>query len=361
VKCASALVPVFLCFALLATGCSGAADGADPATAQTAVAESDDGNGEAAVYDVKVVRIAPRPFREYLEVTGTLLPWEDVDVSSELGGLVREIAFLKGKPVDKGQVIARVGDDIARAQLEQARAELVDAEEKYERAKQLFERGAIPEQEVTAATSSRNAQRALVEERELRLARSVIRSPIDGVAVDEPVDEGEVIAPGTRVTTVQQIERLKLQADVPDTEIGWLDVGREGVVEVDAFPDRSFEAEIYYVSPAADRSTRTFTVELELANREGLLRPGMITRVTLLRRSVSDGIVIPLDAVLVREEGQHVFVVEEGRTVERTVEIAAVEGEEALVEAGLEPGDQLVVEGQRQVGPDQPVRVQEAP
>jgi membrane fusion protein (multidrug efflux system) len=308
-----------------------------------------------------VRRIAPRPFRERLEVTGTLLPWEDVDISAELGGLVREIRFEKGQGVEADQLLARVGDDIARAQLEQARAELVDAEAKHRLAEQLFEREAIPEQELIAATSRRDAQRALVRERELKLERSLIRAPIAGVAVDEPVDEGEVVAPGTRITTLQKLDRLKLEADVPDTEIGWLAVGREGSIAVDAYPERTFDAEIRFLSPAADRSTRTFTVELELDNGERLLRPGMIARVSLLRREVSAGIVIPLDAVLNREDGQKVFVVEEGVAVERTVRVEGIEDDLALIGGGLEPGDRLVVDGQRQVGPGEPVRVREAP
>jgi membrane fusion protein (multidrug efflux system) len=358
VKRSATLLPVLLlCFAL-APGCGGSADEPDPSPAAAPEATDPDA---ADRRDVEVRRVVPRPFRERLEVTGTLLPWEDVDVSAELGGLVREIGFEKGQAVEAGQLLAMVGDDIARAQLEQARAELVDAEAKHRLAEQLFEREAIPEQELIAATSRRDAQRALVRERELRLERSLIRAPIPGVALDEPVDEGEVVAPGTRITTVQELDRLKLEAEVPDTEIGWLAVGREGSVAVDAYPERTFDAEIRFLSPAADRSTRTFTVELELDNSERLLRPGMIARVSLLRREVPAGIVIPLDAVLNREDGQKVFVVEEGVAVERTVRVDGIEEDLALIGAGLEPGDRLVVDGQRQVGPGEPVRVREAP
>jgi membrane fusion protein (multidrug efflux system) len=345
--------------AVTAAGCGDPADGSS--SAQDADTPRPARDAGSTARDVTVQTLEAREFRETLEVTGSLQPWEEVDVSAELGGLVREIAFEKGQRITEGQILARVGDDIARAQLEQARAELVDAEAKQRRAEQLFEREAIPEQELIAATSRRDAQRALVQERELRLERSILRSPIDGVALDEPVDEGEVISAGIRVTTVQQVDRLELEAEVPDTEIGWLEVGREATVEVDAYPDLRFDARVHFLSPAADRGTRTFTVELALDNSEGRLRPGMIARVSLLRRRVPAGLVIPLDAVLTHEDGQHVFVVEDGVAVERPVEIRGTEGRDALVASGLEAGDRLIVEGQRQIAAGQRVRAQEAP
>lgn len=345
---------------LAAAGCADEADGSTeqeaPPSAPQAAAASD-----SAAQDVRVMTVRPGPFRETLEVTGTLAPWKDVAVSAELGGLVREIAFEKGQRVERGAVLARVGDDIARAQLAQARAELVDAEAKQRRAAQLFEREAIPEQELTAATSRRDAQRALVEEMELRLERSIVRAPISGVAIDEPVDAGEVIAPGTRLTTIQRIDRLKLEADVPDTEIGWLEAGREATVAVDAYPGRRFDARVSFLSPAADRSSRTFEIELSLDNPRRLLRPGMIARVALVRRELSDGLVIPLDAVLTHEDGQRVFVVEDGVADHRRVEIGGTEGDQALIAAGIEAGDRIVVDGQRQIAPGQPVEAREAP
>jgi membrane fusion protein (multidrug efflux system) len=351
---------LFLAVAVAATaaGCSDS-PGDDDASPDTSARRTSVEANEPA-QDVTVRTLEPREYRETLEVTGALQPWEEVEVSAELGGLVREIAFEKGQRIGEGQILARVGDDIARAQLEQAKAELVDAEARQRRAEQLFERSAIPEQELIAATSRRDAQRALVEERELRLERSILRAPISGVALDEPVDEGEVIPAGTRVTTIQRVDRLELQADVPDTEIGWLELGREATVAVDAYPDLRFDARVHFLSPAADRGSRTFTVELALDNSAGRLRPGMIARVSLLRRRVPAGLVVPLDTVLAHEDGQHVFVVQDGVAVERPVEIGGTEGRDALIASGLEAGDRLIVEGHRQIAAGQRVRAREA-
>lgn len=316
---------------------------------------------EVVPVDVAVQTIKARLFVETLEVTGTIRPWEEVVVSAELGGLVREIGFDKGERVERGQILARVGDDLARAQLDRARADLADAEAVYEKTSKLYERQAVPEQDLIAATSRRDAVRAQVEEMRLRLERAVVRAPIAGVAIDQPVDAGEVIGPGTRVTTLHQVDRLELEAEVPDTEIAWLEPGRPAEVVVDAYPGRTFEARLHFVAPAADPVTRSFLVELELPNQDGLLRPGMVARAMLVRRTIPSGIVVPLDAIMTREDGDVTFVVEDGVARVRRVVTGAIEGDEALIASGLEEGEQLVVTGQRELVEGHPVQVEERP
>ncbi len=161
------------------------------------------------------------------------------------------------------------------------------------------------------------------------------------------IETGEVLAPGAMVTTLQQVRRLKVATAVPDTEIRWLGLGGRGVLEVDAWPGKEFPVIISFLSPAADAASRTFLVELKLDNRDGSLRPGMVSRVRFERRSVEAGIVIPLDALVTRIEGPAAYVVEECRASLRQVQIDATEGDKVLVRAGLDSGDFLVVEGQR--------------
>lgn len=307
---------------------------------------------------VRTEVIEPATFEQRLEVTGNLEPWDEVEISTELGGFVREVLFDKGDAVSKDQVLARIGDDLAESRLRQARANLADAEAVFEKTEKLFEREAVPEQDLITATATRDRLQATVTEFEILLDRSVIRSPIAGVATSRLIDPGEVTAPGTQVTTVERIDRLKAAGSVPDTEIGWLGKGSDGRVRLDAFPGREFPAKVIYVSPSADPNTRTFEVELELSNRAGEMRPGMVARISLSQRRLTDAVAVPLDALVTRVDGQVAYVVEDCRAVMRRIVIGAMEADRALIEEGLSIGEELVVSGQRDLADGQPVRTE---
>lgn len=333
--------------AAMLTSCGGGAGTTGEGTAPAGTAAAAPSQVAERTVAVQVMELRPQRFLERLEVSGTLLPYEEVEVTAENGGLVREVLFEKGRPVSKGDLLCRVGDDLAQARLAQAQAELMGAEANFLKMTKLAERQAVPQQDLVAATAVRDRLLASVREKELMLERARIHAPIEGMVLDRPIDAGEVLAPGARVTTLQQVRRLKVAAAVPDTEIRWLRLGGEGVLEVDAWPGREFPVAISFLSQAADAASRTFLVELKLDNRDGSLRPGMVSRVRFDRRSVDDGIVIPLDALVTRIDGPAAYVVEDCAAALRQIAIDATEGDRVLVSTGLSAGEHLVIEGQR--------------
>ncbi len=312
--------------------------------------------GEPNPVRVAVERVVPTAFTERLVVATTLEAWHEVTLSAEFGGTVRRVLFDKGDRIRPGQELARVGDDLAQAQLAQAEADLMAAEANFTKVSRLFERQAVPKQDLVAATSQRDRARAVVDEMKARVERAVIRSPIEGIALDRPVEPGEGVPPGTPIVTIQAIARLKAVVSVPDTEAAWLVTGRPAVLQFDAYPGRSFPATVSFVSPAAYSDTRTFRVELALRNADRALRPGMVGRASLDRRRFTDALVVPYDAVLPRADGPVVFVVDDTcRARLREVEVGAIEGSRALVREGLASGDLVVVAGQADLVDGQPV------
>ncbi len=357
-----ALIPLFIL-----GGCQQAAS-EDPTVSATSTPATETGAGTAGPTSaasgkvaVRTMVLEARPFEETLEITGRLLPWKDVVISSEIGGLVREIGFEKGDWIEQGSLLARIGDDLMESQLAQARADLMAAEANFVKTSKLFERQAIPQQDLVKATSQRDRAAAVVRERELRLERAILRAPISGRATERLIEKGEVVAPGTQITTLQQVTRLKVQAAVPDTEVSWLKTGRDASVQVDAYPNRSFSAKLYYLAPAADTLTRSFTIELSLPNPEGALMPGMLGRVRLVRRRVDHAVVVPIDAMIARESGKSVFIVEDCRAREIALDSASYEGDMALAEGILSVGQALVVDGQRDLVDGQDVHSEECP
>jgi membrane fusion protein (multidrug efflux system) len=353
--------PLLVVAALLA-GCQ------DPVATASQTRESDPQRQESTVVTertqaarVETTVLEPAPFVETLEVTGTIAARGDVVISSELGGLVREVSFDEGDRLSVGAVLARVGDDLAEARLEQAQAELVAATANHEQVSQLFERQAVPRDRLITATADLDRARAVVRERELILDRAVIRTPIDGIATSREVEPGEVIAPGTRITTVTDTTRLEIETSVPDTEIEWLSVGRAAKVAVDAFPGHAFSARVSFVSPVASRDNRSFPIKLTLDDDGRRLRPGMVVRARMDKRRVKDGLVVPLDALVTRTDGVLAFVVEDCVARVRPVVISASEGERAMISSGLQQGDRLVVVGQADLSDGQRVVSENCP
>ena len=313
-----------------------------------APADSDaDTPPEPPPVNVTVVTLEPETLEDALKLSGRLEPWVEVHVSTELGGTVQEIDFDKGQHVRRGQVLARIGTDLFEAALAEAQAELQHAEAEYKKTTELFNRQAVPRQELTAATSNYLRAQARVEQGRLRVERSIIKAPISGVAIVREIEVGEVVPAGSLLTTIDDLSRLKADIGIPENDIASFSVGERATIEVDAFPKREFEGKLHFVSPAASGANRTFPAEVALDNQDGLLRPGMIVRVKLVKQVYENRIVVPRDAVLERDSGPVAFVVRGERAELRRLRTGASEAGRIVILEGLEAGDELIVTGQR--------------
>jgi membrane fusion protein (multidrug efflux system) len=344
--------PVLLAILAVAPGCgpgeAGSESSPPPAASQTTLAAT-----------VEVTELVPRRLVERVELSGELEPWVHVSVSAELGGAVESVGFREGQHVRQGQVLARVGTDIFEAALAEAQARLEGAQAIHEKSEQLFKREHIPRQELIAATSALHAAEARVRQAELRLERSVIEAPISGVALSREVEPGEVLSPGALITELYRVDRLKAVAGVPENDVAAFRVGGEATIELDAFPGRTFEGRIHLIGPAARGLSRTFPTEIAIDNPKGELRPGMIARVALVKRKIEDAIVVERDVLQDRDAGPVAVVVAGGVASVRQLTLGASEGNLVVVEAGLEPGELLIVTGQRGLIDGQAVEVVE--
>jgi membrane fusion protein (multidrug efflux system) len=317
------------------------------------------GNGsyEPPPVNVSVVKLEPTELTETEVLTGKIAPWVEVEVSAELGGTVQEIGFEKGQRVKKGQVLARVGTDLLDAALREAQAALEEAEANYNRAKELFARQAVPRQELVTHTSRYHAAQARLEVANLRVQRSVIKAPVSGMAISRHADVGEVVPPGARITSIHQVSRLKVEVGIPENDIAYFRNGGEATLKVDAYPGKIFEGTIHFLGPVANSKTRTFPSEVAITNTGNELRPGMIARVSLVKRRLENAVVVPRDALLDRDLGSVAFVGVEDRAQERQVVLGPSEGNRVVIEDGLSFGESLIVAGHRNLVDGQPIRV----
>lgn len=324
----------------------------------------DSADASTRVVDVQTIEVQPRPFTEYVTLTGDVRADREVVVAAEEAGVIRAVHVEKGARVSEGQPIAKIDDSVLRAQYQQAASEAQLAKETWERQRRLWETDSIGS-EIAYLRARYGAETADASARALqaRLEKTVIRAPITGTLDDRMVEVGSTVIPGAAVARIVDADPLKVRAGIPERFAGDFRVGNTATLTFDHMPGRTVQGRLTFVGTAVDDQSRTFPVEIALANSGGLLKPGMVARVQAPRRTLTDALVVPRDAVLRASEGYVVYVVrtEGGHAIVEARPVTTGPGAsgQVVIETGLEPGERVVVVGQQRLANGDRVRASE--
>ncbi|MFK0687425.1 efflux RND transporter periplasmic adaptor subunit [Mesorhizobium sp. IMUNJ 23033] len=265
-----------------------------------------------------------------VSATGTLQPLTQVDISSELSGVVRSVSVNENQQVKKGDVLAALDTaklevQIERAQasakaaaasLEDATVTLKENESALTRAAALTKRGMATDQSLEAATATRDRSKAALDSAEANLAianadlkaqqtdlaKSTIYAPIDGIVLTRSVDPGQTVASSLQAPVLfiiaADLRNMELKAAVDEADIGAVKTGQHARFTVDAFPERPFDAEIRDISYASVTTDGvvTYDARLEVDNNELLLRPGMTATVSVVTKQAKGVLTVPSTA-----------------------------------------------------------------
>lgn len=342
--------------------------------------------------NVKTWRVEPvAEIADSFEITAVVQPYATVRVAAEVPGRIErygtrstEVRWQgsvlpvgsqigEGQPVTVGDPLVILNRDLLQARFDRASAQYEYDEQEYERMLSLYQRGNASSAEMRLARTRRDVSKADLDEAARSLARTTITAPISGILNDWPMDLGEYAVPGDTVAEIVDIEKVKVCADVPERDVGYLRVGQTAEVLRSPRDENPLVGTITYINALADQVTRTTRIEVTVQNRisdsaesasfqgEYRLRSGQIVDVRLTRRILHNVIMAPLASVIPLEEGKEVYVVVGGKAERRTVEMGFIRGRSVQISRGLEPGDLLIVEGHRLVSPGQPVNVVVAP
>jgi membrane fusion protein, multidrug efflux system len=312
-----------------------------------------DGEDRVRTVNVEVAAVVPQDFVHTVRIVGTVEADRDVVISAEEGGTVRQMLVRQGDRVRPGQPLFRLDAGVLQAQLEQAVSQALLAEETWERQRRLWEEDQIGT-EMAYLQAKYNAQTARAQAQVLkeRVDRTTIRAPIAGILEERLVEVGAMVSPGTPVARILDVDRVKVVGGVPERYGGQVRRGGEVTVTLEPVAGE-FVGEIDHVGAAVDRSSRTFTIEVEVPNAGHALKPGMVANVEIARERRAESLVVPRHAVLRLEGGYSVFVaVPHGtgwRAESRPVVPGAAHGGGVVIEQGLASGERVVVVGQQRV------------
>ncbi|MCC7110793.1 MAG: efflux RND transporter periplasmic adaptor subunit [Deltaproteobacteria bacterium] len=353
---------------------------------------------------VELIEVQPRDAGALSRFTGSLAPWEQVDLSFAVAGKVQSIAQVqeegRARPIQEGDAISRSAllatiDDSdyrlkaraaaasiqsAAAQVGAAETSLAQLSTELERARKLRAAGAIAAADLERAESAFAAARSnaemakaqrLAASEQHALARSTVEdarivSPIDGVLARRMVDVGESVGPGMVAFSVIDVSRLRVMFGVPAHRVGEMSLGRKLPVYVEGVTGEAVVGTITKVQPVADPVMRSFSVEISLPNADGLLRPGMVASIAAGKEDSGSALLIPLESVVRSakssagaKDGFAVWVVPPGAdaVTQRPLELGDLYGNEVRVHQGLAAGDRVVTRGAQLLREGEKVRV----
>ena len=306
---------------------------------------------------VTVVTLAPVPWRDSIDAIGTVKARNSVVIAAKQSERVAAVRFESGQRVAKGQVLVELDAGTVKAELAEARAALVDLDAQVARLRDLQGRQLVARSQLDTAVASRNAAAARVQAAQVRLDERVIRAPFAGVLGLRLVSEGQFVNAGSAMTNLDDFERMWVDFPVPESRIAELKPGMALALTADAYPERPFRARLAGIDSRVDISTRAVMARAEIADPEGLVRPGMLMRVSL-QRDAADALVVP--ELALQQIGNRTFVylaATDGTAVSRDVSIGGRRDGKAVVLSGLKAGDRVVLDGTSKLRDGQKIAV----
>lgn len=301
------------------------------------------GGGSQTLF-VDAIVIKPAKLDNKLNVTGSVLPNESLELKSEVSGKIISIAFKEGKQVKKGDLLIRTNDDEIAAQLEKQKYNRKLNEDNEFRQRKLLEKDAISQEEYDNALNRLNTTGADIQLLETQLAKTKVRAPFDGVIGLRFVSEGAYISPSTVIATLYNISPAKIDFAIPGRYSTQVSPGKKirFTIESDM---KIYEGEVYAIEPRIDPDTRTLKIRALADNKGGNLLPGQFVKVELILQSTNNAILIPTQAVIPEQNGKKVFVLENGKAAEVRIETGIRTEDSLEVLSGLNVGDTLLTTG----------------
>ena len=327
------------------------------------------------IINVELTEARTGQIREELLLTGSLKPKEVVDVNPKNTGRIERIHFLVGDRVAAGALVAEMEDDelqqqvrrseaalaVSQANISSREAELANSMASLERAKLLFDEELLSPQEYQQEQTSlevmqaqlqlaeAQAQQSMAELTELRirLDQSKIYAPMSGVVSQRYIDPGALVSPNQPILQIVNLATMVTQGNVPERNIARLTIGNPANVMVDAVPGRGFEGVVARIAPVLDAATRSALIEIDIPNREMVLKAEMFARISLDLGSLRDATLIPRDGLVYRGQDPGVYIVEGdgNRPIFRVIETGMTREGQIEVLGNLDAGTRIVGRG----------------
>lgn len=300
--------------------------------------------GAASKIVVNGVIAMPQDFSDDVSVSGSIEANEQVEIRSELSGLIKSINFKEGTYVNKGALLLKIDDSELQAQYAQALTKQKLASETAGRASKLLKSEAISQEEYDNAAAELKSLQAQTRLILAQLSKTSIRAPFSGRIGLRNVSNGAYVTPSQVIANLVSINPVKISFSIPEKYSQMVSDGSKITFTV-AGTSKIFEGVIYAKEPAIDVNTRTLVIKAIAENKNNLLIPGTFANVNITLKTIKDALLIPSVAVTPILNGKQVFVVKNGKAEPVTIESDVRTANKILVSKGLNTGDTVITSG----------------
>lgn len=325
--------------------------------------------------NVSTARVLGHTLEVTVQGVGSLQAVQTVQIKPEISGKLQKVHFQEGSFVPEDELLFEIERDklsrrlMARqAALEEARARLKNARLNHQRLSMLRQQDMVSEEDYDQAQYELEAISAELErlESEVELARldlqdSSIHAPLAGFISESAVDPGTFVAEGEPLARLYATDPLEIAFYIPEKYSGQVESGQEVRVQVAAFPDKTFQGEVNFVSPVIQESTRMLKVRALLDNPRHLLKPGTFASAQLVLEKKKDRAVVPESALVSIRGGYMLYVVDQEEDVVHSRQVETGLRKPGLVEIvkGPKPGETVVESGHMQLNDGSRIQIKE--
>jgi membrane fusion protein (multidrug efflux system) len=304
--------------------------------------------------------VGARSFTDEIRVLGVARGRRSVNITSSTSELITRVLFTDGQRVAAGTPLVELQAREEDAGIIEARAQVAQAQRQYDRFKGLADRGIAPRVSAEEAETALATARASLTAAQARRGDRMIRAPFAGVLGLSSVTAGTLVNPGGIITTLDDIDVVRVDFPVPERYLGVLRAGTPIRATIDAYGNEVFTGRIALIDTRINEQTRAVTARAEVPNPGYRIRPGMAVRVAV-QQGQRTAPAAPEAAVQYEGDGAFVYRIakgEKGSTAQRVeVETGSVEGGFVEIVSGLNVGDRIVGSGLNRIQPGAPVSV----
>ena len=318
--------------------CFGCGPGTDPQSAS------------APPVAVETVVVSPERIEETLTVVGTLFSNESVNIKPEVFGKIEYIGFEEGQSVEGGTVLFRLDTELLETEYGEAQANYDYAQSQYRRAKNLRKNKVIADAGYDETYREYVNAGSRLKTLSARLKKHTIAAPFAGRLGARRVSVGAYVAVGQELVHLEDLSTIKAEFYVPERYVSKIGTGQIVRVRVESL-EQACEGPIYFIDPRIDTETRSAIVRARIPNPDENLRPGMFCTAEIILAVEAGALMVPQTAVFARGEGQFVYVRSNGTAEARQVTPGIFSGARVQIQAGLQPGETVVVSGIQKIIP----------
>lgn len=299
-------------------------------------------SGKAVGVDGIVLQ--PQEFSNTILVSGSIGANEQVQIRSQVTGIVTHIYFNEGSAVKKGQALVKIDDAELQAQLSELLIRENLASENEIRAKSLLQKEGISKEEYEISLSALKSLQAQSQIIRTQISKTIIKAPFDGTIGLRNISVGEYVTTDIIIANLVNINPVKITFSVPEKYASSMKLNTK-VRFTFAGSSKTYTASIYAIEPGIDALTRTMQLRAKASNDDGALLPGSFANIELPLTTIKDALLIPTEAVVPIQDGKKVFIVKNGKAAEAIVQTTSRTDKDLLILSGLQAGDTVLTTG----------------